>query len=126
MSDTIPAVTKRPPAPRGLGTAGRKLWRDIAGSGAYELRPDELRILEDACREADLIDDLIIARKGEPSLIRGSHGGTVINPIITELRQHRATLNSLLKFLSLPDESAGESPRSVSARKAAQARWGKP
>lgn len=128
MSDSIPtAPVKRPAAPRGLDKSGRKLWREIVSSGKYELRPDELRVLEDACREADLIDELTVAAVGTPKMVRGSHGGTVINPLISELRQHRVTLNSLLRFLRLPDEgAAGELPRSVSARKAAQSRWGKP
>jgi len=128
MSDSIPtAPVTRPAAPRGLSKSGRKLWREIVSSGRYELRPDELRVLEDACREADLIDDLATEAKGAPKTVRGSHGGTVINPLISELRQHRVTLNALLRFLRLPDEgAAGESNRSVSARKAAQSRWGKP
>lgn len=37
---------------------GRRLWRDIVGSGRYVLRPDELRILEDACHHADRIEKL--------------------------------------------------------------------
>lgn len=120
-------MVSKPSMPRDLERAGRKLWRDIARSGKYELRPDELRVLEDACREADLIDDLAQEAKGAPKMVRGSQGQDVINPLISELRQHRATLKSLLGALQLPDDDDvfGESRRSVAARKAAQARWGK-
>ena len=119
--------TPLPTTPRDLDRAGRKLWREIARSGKYELRPDELRILEDACREADLIDDLATEAKDAEKIVRGSQGQDVINPLISELRQHRIALRSLLGALHLPDEdsSAGqESPRSTQARRAAQARWG--
>lgn len=126
MSDTT--TTKRKPSrPKDLDKAGAKLWREIITSGKYELRPDEVRILEDACRQADLIDDLAEAAKDADKLVAGSMGQLVINPLIAELRQHRNTLASLLGKLKLPDEadeSSGESPRSTSARKAAQSRWG--
>jgi hypothetical protein len=57
---------------------------------------------------------------GEP---KGSMGQQVINPLISELRQHRATLASLLGRLNLPDEATDSVPRSVQARDAAHARW---
>ena len=45
--------------PKSLGRAGAKLYRDIAAK--WELRPDEQRVLLDACSEADLVDDLAAA-----------------------------------------------------------------
>lgn len=123
-------TTRKPAAPRDLGRAGKKLWRDIVTSGKYELRPDECRILEDACREADLIDEMETARRELPYMVKGSQGQDVINPIISELRQHRATLTSMLAKLKLPDanedQPGAESPRSTAARTAANARWSKP
>ena len=58
MSETN-TTTKSPPAPAGLTRTGpgRKLWRDVVTSGKYVLRPDELRILEDACHQSDRIDN---------------------------------------------------------------------
>jgi hypothetical protein len=47
----------------------------------------------------------------------------VINPLISELRQHRSTLASLLRQLKLPDESVSAEARSTAARAAANARW---
>ena len=110
-------------APSGLNAAGKKLWADIADS--YELRSDEQRVLEDAAREADLIA-LMERDRSKPGfrlLVKGSMGQDVINPLISELRQHRATLAALLRQLKLPDEDASAQPRSTSARAAADARW---
>jgi hypothetical protein len=81
---------------------------------------------ESTCREVDLIDSLRKGMSGQPLYMKGSMGQSVINPIVPELRQHRATLAALLKHLKLPDELV-ERPdsRAVAARRAAQARWGK-
>ncbi len=108
--------------PADFGESGARMWGEI--SSRWNLRPDELRILEDACREADLIDDLADAARGADKLVRGSQGQMVINPLISELRMHRATLASLTAKLALPDENNAEA-RSTAARKAAQARWSK-
>jgi hypothetical protein len=97
----------------------------------YEFRPDELRILEDCCAEIDLIDDLASRQRGAERVVKGSMGQPVINPLISELRQHRATLATLLGKLQLPDDDAGSVSdsvpgsrvRSTAARHAANARW---
>lgn len=129
------ARTTRRAAPRSLGTAGKKLWQDIASE--YELRPDEYRVLEDACQQADLVDFIAAAQRKEPLLIEGSQGQMVLNPLVSELRQHRTTLSNLLTKLKLPDLSAaGEdtvggdgdpkpaaNDRATKARDAANARW---
>lgn len=112
------------PTPKDLQPAGRKLWRAVADK--YQLRPDELRVLEDACREADLIDLITAGLVGEPLYMKGSMGQKVANPLFAEVRQHRATFASLMRQLALPDESGEvQSARSAGARKAANARWGK-
>ncbi|OIN80879.1 hypothetical protein [Mycobacterium malmoense] len=109
--------------PANLAKAGRELWNAVIGK--YEFRPDELRILEDACREADLIDDMEKAQRGADRIVKGSMGQPVINPLISELRQHRATLATLLRGLKLPDEGAGTGADGSQQRQAAQARWAK-
>ncbi|MGZ9829875.1 hypothetical protein ACXYTP_23460 [Tsukamurella ocularis] len=109
--------------PSWLGAGGKKLYREI--STKYELRPDELAVLEDACAERDLINSLRLAMKGQPKLVTGSQGQKVINPMISELRQHRATFSSLLKQLKLPDAADTPEARSTAARAAANARWSK-
>jgi hypothetical protein len=114
-------------APAELGPVGARFYREVTRN--YQLRADELRVLPDAAAECDLIDELAKAAKGAPQLVTGSQGQPVINPLISELRMHRATLASLLKQLALPDEGSNAAPgsgfRSVKARKGAQARWGK-
>jgi hypothetical protein len=90
-------------APDGLADAGSALWESIAGK--YELRADESRVLEDACREADLIERLTAFLVDEPLMLTGSMGQPVVHPAVAELRQHRTVLASLLRGLKLPDES---------------------
>jgi hypothetical protein len=118
-------------APADLGQNGAKIWREMHEK--YQFRVDEERVLFDACCEADLIDDMAAPARGAERIVRGSQGQPVINPLISELRQHRATLASLLKQLNLPDQagshpgSVSGSPRSTQARSAALTRWhGKP
>lgn len=110
-------------APKDLTAKGRTLWREVASS--YQLRIDEYRILEDACREADLIDALQEEAKYADTVVEGSQGQPVINPLISELRQHRSTLASLLRQLKLPDPADTAEARSTAARSAANARWSK-
>ncbi|SNY84147.1 hypothetical protein SAMN04244553_3600 [Nocardia amikacinitolerans] len=121
-SDFAPDATMPVPAPDGLGSSGTALWFGIAND--YELRSDELRILEDACREADLIDALADRLEHEDLLITGSQGQTVINPLVGELRQHRSVLSTLLQRLKLSGDD-GDSPeeRSAQMRSLANRRW---
>ncbi|WP_029899535.1 hypothetical protein [Nocardia brasiliensis] len=116
-------MASKPPAPKGLRPGGRKLWGDIVNR--WDLRPDELRVLREAAREVDLIDSLEAALARDAIMIRGSMGQRVVNPLITELRQHRGTLAALLRQLKLPDDDAEQAQenRSTAARAAANARW---
>lgn len=111
--------------PPNLGEYGRELWSSIVPT--YDLRPDELRVLADACREADIIHRLEEAQLEEPLTTTGSMGQKVISPFISELRQHRTVMASLLKSLKLPDTPAGAAQKtrhtSEQARAAARARW---
>lgn len=132
MSDAATPAKAPPPPPAGLVKHGRKdgpgrqLWKQIVTSGKYILRPDELRILEDACKLTDRVAELEEDAKGRPRTVRGSTGQPVINPLLAEERQCRLAVSQLLKLLKLPDEEgAVSSPRSVGARSAAQARWDK-
>ena len=114
-----------PKAPSGLAPGGRALWRAVVAP--HELRPDHLRILTDCCFEVDLIDALRDALKGAPKTVRGSQGQEVIHPLISELRMHRATLNTLLRALQLADSDTSAVDASRSARESAiglaRARW---
>ncbi len=112
--------------PSGLKESGLRLWTSIIPK--YSLRPDELRILEDACHEADVIGRLQEELDVSPLVTAGSMGQEVAHPTVSEVRQHRAALRGLLAQLKLPDtpaQSAGKRAQvSESARKAARARWG--
>lgn len=119
---------EKPKTPRNLGTAGRDLWKAvIEHEPPYELRPDEINTLANACREADLIDQLQKAQETAPLVTKGSMGQEVISPFISELRQHRTVLSNLLKSLHLPDSPGGSNKQatynSEMARKAAAAKW---
>lgn len=79
--------------------------------------------------ECDLIDELAAAAKGAPLTVLGSQGQSVIKSADFGASLAPRTLASLLKQLQLPDDDSGArvglGVRSVKARQAAQARWGK-
>ena len=116
-------------APSGLGPAGRRLWREV--TTAYTLRPDELAVLTEAARTADLVARLATSLEGAELTVPGSMGQPVANPLIAELRLQRRSFDALLRSLALPDQE-GEVPgrdrngryTSTGARSAAIARWG--
>ena len=125
---------KPPRPPKGLGPAGRKLWKAIVSD--WEPRPDELAVLESACFEADIIRRLQDEMVDSPLTAKGSMGQLVEHPVSVALRQHRATQAQLLKQLQIPDQDEDEAEetttfrrkpmsRSEAAKKAANARWRK-
>lgn len=117
-------MTRKLVAPRGLQVKGKRLWNDITAN--YELRFDELRLLEDVCREVDLIERLETALMDAPLTVKGSMGQEVASPLVQEIRQHRGVVARLLSALKLPDESGSQSNEiGSSARAAAMARWGR-
>lgn len=87
MTEQDIPIAKRPKKPANPGLSGARLRREATKK--YTFRLDELRVLEDACREMDLVDDLTAALVGAPKLVKGSHSQVVINPLISEVRQHR-------------------------------------
>jgi hypothetical protein len=116
-----------PEPPANLGLAGAALWASIVP--AYELRADEVRLLHDACRQADIVQRLEDELADSPLMVKGSQGQLVASPLVSEVRQHRTVLAALLKALKLPDTPAGTKQKSArtseQARAAARARWGK-
>ena len=108
--------------PADLHASGSALWESITSK--YDLRPDELVILEAACHAADRIDALEEARAGVV-LTTGSTGQVVVHPAISEIRATEAQVSKLLASLKLPDADGNpaESSRSTQARAAAQSRW---
>lgn len=108
-----------PNPPVELGVRGSELWRSVLED--HELRPDEMRVLEDACREVDLIELLEDGLRGAPLTARGSQGQPVANPLIQEIRQHRALVVRLLGSLKLRSEGQEESDGRDRAQKARRA-----
>lgn len=112
----------KPKPPAILEPAGEKLWRDVVAK--YDLRVDDLAVLEAACKTADMIAtlDKEWATLGKPFMTRGSMGQDVIHPLIGERRTQQSQLARLLGLLKLPDEpsaAVGTNP----ARAAAATRW---
>lgn len=112
--------------PEGLGVKALAVWDGITTD--FDLRYDELQVLEDCCREIDLIGRLEKDLAVSDLVVEGSQGQPVSSPLVTEIRQHRATLARLFAALKLPVDAGmakqEAEDRSSSARKAAQARWG--
>lgn len=96
-----------------FGAKAQAVWDGI--TGVYSLRPDELRVLEDACREIDLVERLEADLAGASLTVKGSQGQPVANPLVTEVRQHRQVVKALLGSLKLPDEDDARAPASPSA-----------
>lgn len=121
MTETNP---RQRSTPRGLDLAGRRMWKGIVKG--YELRPDELFLLESACRTADTLAQLEAVMSGEPLMVEGSMGQMREHPLLSEVRQQRALLTRTLVLLKLPEMDAevhNGFDRSKNARKAALSRW---
>jgi hypothetical protein len=85
-------------------TRGEKFKADVLAK--WDLRPDELAVLDEIAKTLDILDDPGIS--------------------ITEQRQHRLVLSRLLGLLALtdgPQEKLSMSGKSVRARRASEARW---
>lgn len=94
-----------PTAPRGLGAAGRRLWRELLS--VYVLDPHERAMLTEACHTADTCAVLQaqVAAMG-PALFVVGPQGVKAAPAVVELRQQRLVLARLLASLRIPAEAA--------------------
>lgn len=107
-----------PEAPRDLWGSGRQLWDSIRDAG-YVLRPDELAVLEQACRQRNL-EAILQARCDEierevaetedisAMYSRGAAGQVTMDPVFNELARHRSLAAKLLSQLKLPDPAPRE------------------
>jgi hypothetical protein len=118
-----------PAKPSLLGDEGGRLWDSVTELHG-DMGPDTVRMLVDACREADLVQRLEDALRDSDLMVRGSQGQLVASPLVSEIRQHRSVLSALLKALKLPqtagDAARAEQETSEKARAAVRARWDKP
>src|SRR6478672_2710569 len=121
--------------PPGLGTDGRKLWREITApltDDELELTPRERQWLHSAAKLTDRVVFLESIMAVSDPVVKGVAGQPVSHPLLIEIRQHHQLIAQLLARLDLTtDEEDGaaripvSSPalRSVKARDAAQKRW---
>ncbi len=101
MSERIPA----PPSGLKRNGRGRALWKAVLGP--LDLDPHERFLLHEACRCADLLDDLaaelvthgMVTADGRPS------------PLLVEVRQQRAAFARLIAGLRLPEDLAAPQRR---------------
>ncbi|BBZ65804.1 hypothetical protein MINS_12330 [Mycolicibacterium insubricum] len=107
----------KPPDGLDADGPGHQLWASVTGE--YRLRPDELRILENACRLADDIDyweaEATECRRtaGSERTVRGSTGQRVLNKLLVradkakaEALRCRIAQTNMLAKLHLPDDPA--------------------
>lgn len=125
MAET-PEKPPIPRAPRGLGSAGKALWKSVHQTFSFEDEPHLLAILEEACKVRDVIEALDAAMQGEPMTVLGSARQLTIHPLISQAGAERSRLAALLKAIGLPDNADPEDPqarRSAAGKTAARARW---
>lgn len=116
-----------PKTPTNLAAPGRALWRAMTAESDFT--PAGLSLLEDVCREVDVIARLERELRTSPTMVKGSMGQLVASPLVSELRQHRATKAALMKTLQVAmsvKTAAREGRVSAQARAAARARWDRP
>lgn len=114
-------MTATPRAPVGLGTRGKRLWKDL--HELTEFDPAQLAILEEACRTADRLDRLDAILRGADAewltLRLGADEGDVTVVLagpLAEARQQQTVLKQLLVALRLPDVQTGAKPQHRGAR----------
>jgi hypothetical protein len=128
--EMIMKAANLPPTPKGLTAASRRLW--LAVVKEFDLTPGELMHLEQWCHTSDELAELESALSGAEAEIHETKAGVLRpNPLLAEVRAHRATLAKHAAALNIPHLSAmpkktlepAESETTSRARKAAQARW---
>lgn len=111
----------KPKPPSTLATAGKALWTEILAK--YDLRPDELRTLEDVCAASDMLAEFEKAWRdaGRPYMSTGSMGQEVEHPLIGSIDKQRKTRQAFIRQLKLPDDPSAAKPNQQ--RDAANSRW---
>lgn len=97
-----------PKAPRGLQSAGQKLWDSVVAE--YVLEEHESRLLLEMCRTADQLDALAAIVAADGPLVGGR-----AHPALVEARQLRIAFARLSGALRLP--AGDENDRQAGARR---------
>lgn len=90
---------QKQPLTSGLGPAGRDIvaiFEAKATENGLELDADDVVILDQAARVADLIADLDADIATNGVMLAGASGASKVNPAVTESRQQRVVLGRLL------------------------------
>src|ERR1039458_1205757 len=110
-------MTTKPPPER--GKAGRKLWRQVAGTFTFD-DPREAHSLEQACLLADDLARLRAELVGAPLIVAGSTGQPTESPLLGAIRNGVALQAKLLSSIALEADAA---TRSHAGRALAAQRW---
>ena len=86
-----------PRTPKGLGAAGRRLWRSVVDE--FELTEAESLLLLQAARAADRLEVLADALQGAELTVTTVRGDTGISPLLAESRAQSLLLARLLSTL---------------------------
>lgn len=92
-----------PRPPRGLKTAGRRLWRDVQSK--YELEEHETALLTETCRVTDRLEALARIVEAEGVMEAGTGRA---HPALVESRQLGIALARLQASLRLPAGAEGD------------------
>lgn len=92
----------KPKYPRGLGTAGKKLWAHLTEICELELH-EEMQLLQ-ACRVADRLDAMAQELEDQPQTVRNFKGDMVTHPLVVESRQQSLVFQRLIAGLRIPNE----------------------
>jgi P27 family predicted phage terminase small subunit len=109
--------------PRGLGAAGKQLWKAIQAElpDGIELDGREAELLARACSAADHILELERAVAADGVTVAGSRGQVTVHPALVEIRGQKLAMLRLLKSIDLSADVV-EKPSERRARRAATAR----
>jgi hypothetical protein len=114
---TIPQPRRAAPAPKGIGKAGRALWRAVTGE--YDLGEHERLMLVEACRIADRLDRLHAEAESSEVTVTNHRGDLAPHPALVEARLQAIALTRLVASLRLPagdEDEPGRPQRRGAAR----------
>lgn len=121
----MPIERKIPPAPRGVGQAGKRAWSDLWGT--YSFDPHEIHRVEEYVRVVDRLAFLrakLLALPDDELLLYDRAGRPYVHPLESQVDAKSRLAAVLLKALDLPKaDSAGRSPSSLVAQHAARSRF---
>lgn len=108
----MPRKPQIPVPPKGSGPSGQRLWRSVVD--VYTLEEHEQALLKEACRCADLLDQLAAVIAKEGPTVNGR-----MNPAVRESREQKIASARLISALRLPagpenEQAAGRRPQRCS------------